>query len=173
LLASTAALTLISAPSVSTALKLTLEVQKIEELRPLLERFSALRQPGDLVLVEVATREAFEYYAEQTGVNRDGVILFVVRPPGGPCDDSPALNAGRFATDRVWVVSSHRLVDTARLGTIDEMLARIRTVTREVAHLHDVQADAWLFDPSTGPETLTQAGRRNPERCLAVVRSAR
>jgi hypothetical protein len=158
---------------VARAVGLTVRVQEVEELRPLLERFSEVRQPGDLVLVEVATREAFEYYAEQTGVSRDGVILFGVRKGLGPCDDLPALNAGRFATDRVWVLSSHRLVDTARLGTVEDMLARIRTVTREVDHLHDTRADAWLFDPSTGPQTLTQVGPRNPERCLSVVRSAR
>jgi hypothetical protein len=85
----------------------------------------------------------------------------------------PALNAGRFATDRVWVISSHRLVDPARLGSVDEMLARIRVVTREVQHLHTTRADAWLFDPSTGPQTLTQIGSRNPERCLTVIRSSR
>ncbi|MCU1672521.1 MAG: hypothetical protein JWN77_634 [Frankiales bacterium] len=173
LLAATTALTLVSAPAVARAVGLTVRVQEVEELRPLLERFSEVRQPGDLVLVEVATREAFEYYAEQTGVSRDGVILFGVRKGLGPCDDLPALNAGRFATDRVWVLSSHRLVDTARLGTVEDMLARIRTVTREVDHLHDTRADAWLFDPSTGPQTLTQVGPRNPERCLSVVRSAR
>ena len=173
LLASTAGLTLISAPAVGIALQQTVQVQEVEELRPLLQRFAEVRHPGDLVFVEVATREAFEYYAEQTGVSRDGVILFTVRPPGGPCDDIPALNAGRFATDRVWIISSHQLVDTARLGSVDEMLARIRVVTREVAHLHETRADAWLFDPSTGAETLTQLGSRNPERCLTVVRSAR
>ena len=173
LFASTAALTLISAPAVAIALQQTVQVQKVEELKPLLHQFAQARQPGDLVLVEVATREPFEYYAEQTGVSRDGVILFTVRPPGGPCDDIPALNAGRFATDRVWVISSHRLVDTARLGTVDEMLARIRVVTREVQHLHTTRADAWLFDPSTGPQTVGQLGSRNPERCLTVIRSAR
>jgi hypothetical protein len=173
LLAATTALTLVSAPALAGGLQRTVQVQEVEELRPLLQRFSEVRKPGDLVLVEVATREAFEYYAEQTGVSRDGVILFTVRPGYGPCDDLPALNAGRFATDRVWVISSHRLVDTARLGTLDDMLGRIRTVTREIDHLHDTRADAWLFDPSTGAQTLTQVGPRNPERCLAVVRSAR
>ena len=173
MLASTAALTLVSAPGVAVALQQTVQVQEVEELRPLLERFAKERQPGDIVLVEVATREAFEYYAEQTGVSRDGVILFTVRPTTAPCDDVPALNAGRFATDRVWVLSSHRFVDTGRLGTIDDMIARIRTVTREVAHLREVRADAWLFDPSTGPETLTQVGPRHPERCLTVIRSSR
>jgi hypothetical protein len=173
LLAATAGLTLISAPAITVALKQTVQVQRVEELKPLLQQLAEARQPGDVVLVEVATRDPFEYYAEQTGVSRDGVILFTVRPPGGPCDDVPALNAGRFATDRVWVVSSHRLVDTARLGSVDEMLARIRVVTREVQHLHSTRADAWLFDPSTGPQTVGQLGSRNPERCLTVIRSAR
>lgn len=173
LLASTTALTVVSAPAVAQGLQRTVQVQEVEELRPLLERFSQVRQPGDLVYVEVATREAFEYYAQQTGVSRDGVILFTVRPTPAPCDDLPALNAGRFATDRVWVISSHRLVDTARLGTVEDMLDRIRTVSRQVEHLHETRADAWLFDPSTGPQNLTHSGDRNPERCLAVIRSSR
>jgi hypothetical protein len=53
------------------------------------------------------------------------------------------------------------------------MLARIRVVTREVQHLHTTRADAYLFDPSTGPQTPKQVGYRNPERCLTVIRSAR
>jgi len=167
------ALTVTFAPAASAGLRLTTTTQEVEELRPLLFRFAQERLPGDLVYVEVATRDAFEYYAEQTGVSRDGVILFDQRKGVGACDDLPALNAGRFATERVWVISSHRLTATKRLGTIEDILARIRTVTREIRHLSDTQADAWLFDPSTGAQTPTQVGERNPERCLTVIRSAR
>jgi hypothetical protein len=53
------------------------------------------------------------------------------------------------------------------------MLSRIRTVSRQVGHLHDTSADAYLFDPSTGPQDRTPTVRPNPERCLSVVRSTR
>ena len=172
LLAGTAALTAVFGPSVGSALALTRDVQQVEELRPLLEQFARIRQPGDLVYVEVATREAFEYYAAQTGVRRDGVILFVPRVDAA-CDDVPALNAGRFASERVWIISSHRLVDVARLGTREDLLARIMTVSREVKHLHTTRADAYLFDPSTGAQQRRQTVPRNPERCLALIRSSR
>ncbi len=173
LLAGSAALTVSLAPAAMAGLRLTTQTQYVEELRPLLERFATVRQPGDLVYVEVATRDPFEYYAEQTGVSRDGVILFLSKQEQLNCSDLAALNAGRFATERVWIISSHRLTDTARLGTIEDMLGRIRTVSREVAHLTEPDADAWLFDPSTGAEQPTQIVPRNPERCLTVIRSAR
>ena len=172
LLAGTAAMTVVFAPSVRQAVALTHTVQEVEELRPLLQQFARARRPGDLAYVEVATREAFEYYARSTGVTRDGVILFVPRVARA-CDDIPALNAGRFASERVWVIGSHRLVDVARLGTREDLLARIRTVSREVEHLHATRADAYLFDPSTGAEQPRQVVARNPERCLAIVRSSR
>lgn len=173
LLAASAALTVVLAPAAVTGLGLTTRTQYVEELRPLLLRLAQQRQPGDLVLVEVATRDPFEYYAGRTGVSRDGVILFLSREEQLNCSDVAALSAGRFATDRVWVVSSHRLVDTDRLGTVDDMLGRIRTVSREVAHLREPGADAWLFDPSTGPQNPAQRGERNDDRCLTVIRSAR
>jgi hypothetical protein len=53
------------------------------------------------------------------------------------------------------------------------MLARIRTVSREAQHLHDTSADAYLFDPSTGPQDVKPTVRANRERCLSVVRSTR
>ncbi len=173
LLVASAALTVTLAPAAASGLSLTTHTQEIEELRPLLERFARVRQPGDLVYVEVATRDPFEYYANQTGVSRDGVILFLSREEQLNCSDLAALNAGRFATDRVWIISSHRLTDTARLGGIDDMLGRIRTVSREVAHLTETDADAWLFDPSTGAEREVQQTARNDERCLTIIRSSR
>ncbi len=173
LLLGSAALTICLAPAALTGLSLTARTQEVEELRPLLERFAKARQPGDLVYVEVATRDPFEYYAERTGVSRDGVILFLSREEQLNCSDLAALNAGRFATERVWIISGHRLTDTARLGGIDDMLGRIRTVSREVAHLHETDADAWLFDPSTGAEHPYQRGDRNDERCLTIIRSSR
>jgi hypothetical protein len=83
------------------------------------------------------------------------------------------METGRFLTDRVWVVSSHHLAAKQRLGTIDDMLARIRTVSRETAHLHDTSADAYLFDPSTGPQDAKPTVPSNPQRCLSVVRATR
>ncbi len=173
LLLGSAALTISLAPAAASGLALTTKTQHVEELRPLLERFAQARQPGDLAYVEVATRDPFEYYAERTGVSRDGVILFLSREEQLNCSDLAALNAGRFATERVWIISGHRLSDTARLGSIDDMLGRIRTVSREVAHLHETNADAWLFDPSTGAEHPEQRGQRNDDRCLTIIRSSR
>jgi hypothetical protein len=171
LLAGSAALTVSLGPSVADAVALTGKVQTVEELHPLLERFARERQPGDLVFVEVATRSAFDYYAEQTGVRRDGVVLFVSRSGTAPCDDRPALRAGRFATGRVWIISSHQLVDTDRLGTREDLLARVGTVTGQVQHLAEPGADAFLFDPADGTQTPVRTVPRHPERCLMVVRS--
>jgi len=173
LLVASAALTVSLAPAAAAGLALTARTQEVEELRPLLQRFAQVRQPGDVVYVEVATRDAFEYYANSAGVSRDGVILFLSREEQLNCSDLAALNAGRFATERVWIISSHRLTDTARLGSIDDMLGRIRTVSREVAHLSETDADAWLFDPSTGAQDLLQRGPRNDDRCLTIIRSSR
>ena len=173
LLLGSAALTISLAPAAAAGIALTTRTQHVEELRPLLEQFAKARQPGDLVYVEVATRDPFEYYAQRTGVSRDGVILFLSREEQLNCSDLAALNAGRFATERVWIISGHKLTDTARLGSIDDMLGRIRTVTREVAHLHETNADAWLFDPSTGAEHPEQRGQRNDDRCLTIIRSSR
>ncbi|MCW2725485.1 MAG: hypothetical protein JWN35_2406 [Frankiales bacterium] len=171
LLAGSAALTFSLGPAVAEAVTLTGKVQTVEELHPVLERLAKAHQPGDLVFVEVAARSAYDYYAKQTGVHRDGVILFLPRPGAAPCDDRPALRAGRFATSRVWVVTSHLFVDTGRLGTREDLLARVRTVSREVQHLGEPGADAFLFDPVGGPEAPVQTVPRNPERCLTVVLS--
>jgi NADH:ubiquinone oxidoreductase subunit K len=173
LLLGSAALTVVTGPAVGTGLQRTVQVQEVEELKPLLRQLAAHRQLADVVLVEIGSQGAFDYYSRETGVSRDGVILFASRAGTGPCNDRPALETGRFLTDRVWVVSSHRLVAKQRLGTLEDLLGRIRTVSREVEHLHDTSADAYLFDPSGGAEAPTQTTPSNPERCLSVVRSTR
>ncbi|MDT7538770.1 MAG: hypothetical protein QOI82_2355 [Actinomycetota bacterium] len=173
LLVASALLTVVYAPAVGSGLLRVAQVQEVEELEPLLHQLAAHRQLSDIVLVEIGSQGPFDYYARQVGVSRDGVILFASRAGTGPCNDRPALETGRFFTDRVWVVSSHHLVAKARLGTLDDMLARIRTVSRQVQHLHDTSADAYLFDPSSGPQTAKPTVPSNPERCLSVVRSTR
>jgi hypothetical protein len=173
LLVASALLTVVYAPAIGSGLLRTVQVQEIEELEPLLRELASQRQLSDIVLVEIGSQGAFDYYARQVGVSRDGVILFASRAGTGPCNDRPALETGRFFTDRVWVVSSHRLVAKERLGTLDDMLARIRTVSHEVRHLHDTSADAYLFDPSSGAQTAKPTVPSNPERCLSVVRSTR
>ena len=173
LLIASALLTVTLGPALGRGLSRTVAVQEVEELEPLLHQLAAERQLSDIVLVEIGSQGPFDYYARQVGVSRDGVILFASRAGTGPCNDRPALETGRFLTDRVWVVSSHRLVAKARLGTIEDMLARIRTVSHEVRHLHDTSADAYLFDPASGPQTAKPTVPSNPERCLSVVRSTR
>lgn len=171
LLLASALLTVVMGPAVATGLKRTVAVQHVEELRPLLELLARERRPSDVVLVEYGSQAAFDYYARSTGVRRDGVIALADRLGRTGCDDRPALDAGHFLTDRVWVVTSHRLSDGPRLGTLTDLLARIRAGTHEVAHLHRTSADAFLFDPSQGPDAPTRVP--NPNRCLAVFRSAR
>jgi hypothetical protein len=173
LLLGSAALTVVMGPAVGTGLQRTVQVQEVEELEPLLRELADQRQLADVILVEIGSQGPFDYYSRQTGVSRDGVILFASRGGTGPCNDRPALETGRFLTDRVWVVSSHRLAAKERLGTLDDLLGRVRTVSREVKHLHHTSADAYLFDPSGGPETPTQTSPKNTERCLSVVRSTR
>ena len=173
LLVGSALLTVVYGPAVGTGLLRTVQRQEVEELEPLLRTLARERQLSDIVLVEIGSQGPFDYYARRVGVSRDGVILFASRGGTGPCNDRPALETGRFFTDRVWVVSSHHLAAKERLGTLDDMLARIRTVSHEVRHLHDTSADAYLFDPSTGPQTQKPSVPSNPERCLSVVRSTR
>src|SRR4051812_7280448 len=173
LLIATTLLTVAMGPAVATGLRRTVQVQHVEELEPLLHRLAAQRELSDIVLVEIGSQGPFDYYARQVGVSRDGVILFASRAGTGPCNDRPALDTGRFLTDRVWVVSSHHLAARQRLGTLDDMLSRIRTASRQVAHLHEASADAYLFDPSTGPQQQKSTVTPNPERCLSVVRSTR
>jgi hypothetical protein len=173
LLVVSALLTLVYAPAVGSGLLRTVQVQEVEELEPLLRQLSAHRQLSDIVLVEIGSQGPFDYYARRVDVSRDGVILFASRAGTLPCNDRPALETGRFFTDRVWVVSSHHLVAKQRLGTLDDMLARIRTVSHEVEHLHDTSADAYLFDPAAGAQDAKPTVPSNPERCLSVVRSTR
>lgn len=173
LLIASALLTVVLGPAIGTGLQRTVRVQEVEELAPLLREFARQRQLADVVLVEIGSQGAFDYYARRVGVSRDGVILFASRDFSAPCNDRPALETGRFLTDRVWVISSHRLAAKGRLGTLEDLLGRIRTVSREVGHLHRTSADAYLFDPSTGAEAATQTTPKNPERCLSVVRSTR
>ena len=173
LLIGSAMLTVVAGPLVGTGLRRTVAVQSVEELQPLLHKLAAARSLSDIVLVEIGSQGPFDYYARQVGVSRDGVILFASRGGTGPCDDRPALETGRFLTDRVWVVSSHHLAASQRLGTIVDLLGRVRTVSREVRHLHEPSADAWLFDPSLGPQSPQSLPPKNPERCLSVVRSTR
>jgi NADH:ubiquinone oxidoreductase subunit K len=171
LLIASALLTVAMGPAMATGLQRTVAVQHVEELRPLLEQLARERRPSDVVLVEYGSQAAFDYYARSTGVRRDGVIALADRLGSTECDDRPALDTGRFLTDRVWVVTSHRLSDGPRLGTLTDLLARIRAATHEEAHLHRTSADAFLFDPSQGPDAPTRVP--NPDRCLAVFRSAR
>lgn len=173
LLIGSALLTVVMGPAMATGLRRVVQVQEVEELKPLLQQLAAQRQLSDIVLVEIGSEGPFDYYARQVGVSRDGVILFVSRDKRGPCNDRPALETGRFLTDRVWIVSSHHLAASQRLGTLEDLLGRVRTVSREVRHLHDTSADAYLFDPSSGAEAATQTTPKNPERCLSVVRSTR
>jgi hypothetical protein len=173
LLVGSALLTVSVGSAVGTGLLRMVQVQEVEELKPLLRELATQRELADVVLVEIGSEGSFDYYARQLGVSRDGVILFASRAGTAPCDDRPALDTGRFFTDRVWVVSSHRLAAKQRLGTLDDMLARIRTVSHEVRHLHDTSADAYLFDPSSGAQDRTPTVPSNPERCLSVVRSTR
>jgi hypothetical protein len=108
LLVATASLTVVFAPAVGRGLLRTVQVQEVEELEPLLRELATQRQLSDIVLVEIGSLGTFDYYARRVGVSRDGVILFASRPGTTPCNDRPALETGRFFTDRVWVVSSHR-----------------------------------------------------------------
>ncbi|MBK5305776.1 MAG: glycosyltransferase family 39 protein [Frankiaceae bacterium] len=173
LLIGTAMLTVVMGPAMATGLLRVVQVQEVEELEPLLHELASQRQLSDIVLVEIGSQGAFDYYARRVGVSRDGVILFASRAGTAPCNDRPALETGRFFTDRVWVVSSHRLAAKERLGTLEDMLSRIRTVSHEVRHLHDTSADAYLFDPAAGAQTDAAKVPQHPERCLSVVRSTR
>ena len=89
---------------------------------------------------------------------------------GGVCNDEAALLTGRFATQRVWVVFAHQLEDTDRLGTREDLLARIEDVSNVRRTIERFGAKAVLFDP-TAPESGPIDEQRNPERCLAVIRT--
>jgi hypothetical protein len=171
LMAGAAALTLVAAPAAATSLQQAREVLHVEELRPVMERLQTAQRPGDLVLVDIPAKAPYDFYTGLTGLGRDGVVLFATTEEvGGRCNDRAALLTGRFARQRVWVVFAHQLADTGRLGTREDMLARIEDVSNVRQTIVEDGAKAVLFDP-TAPETGPLDERRNPERCLAVVRT--
>ncbi|MEX2291835.1 MAG: glycosyltransferase family 39 protein [Mycobacteriales bacterium] len=166
-----AALTLVAAPMAAVSLPQMGSVLQRNELRPVMEQLREDKQPDDLVLVDIPAKAPFDFYTELTGLGRDGVILFATTEEvGGRCNDEAALLTGRFARQRVWVVFAHQLQDTQRLGTRGDMLARIDDVTNRAGAIERFGAKAVLFDPAA-PETDAGAEPRNPERCLAVVRT--
>ena len=141
------------------------------ELRPVMEQLAREKQPDDLVLVDIPAKAPFDFYTELTGLGRDGVILFATdKEVGGRCNDGAALRAGRFADQRVWVIFAHRLEDTGRLGTRADLVARIEDVTNRAASIDRFGAHAVLFDPKA-PARPASRERRNPDRCLAVIRT--
>lgn len=147
--------------------------REVEELRPVLERLEEQRQPGDLVLVDIAAKAAFDHYAPRLGVPRDGVVLFRTPTPGTGCgDDDVALRTGRFGNGRVWLVFAHELVDGPLLGTRADLLSRVGRVTRVASTIEDTGARALLLSPAPGGEVLPPAPI-TPDRCLVVNRSVR
>jgi hypothetical protein len=171
LLLSAAALTLVAAPMAAQALPQVTGVYQRNELRPVMEQLLEEKQPGDLVLVDIPAKAPFDFYTGLTGLGRDGVILFATTEEvGGRCNDEAALLTGRFARQRVWVVYAHQLQDTRRLGTRDDMIARIEDVTNRARTIDRFGAKAVLFDP-TAQERPPSDEPRNPERCLAVIRT--
>ena len=139
----------------------------------MLERLEEQRQPGDLVLVDIAAKAAFDHYAPRLGVPRDGVVLFRTPEPGTDCgEDLVALRTGRFGNGRVWLVLAHELVEGPLLGTRDDLLSRLGRVTRLAGTIEDTGARALLLSPARGGQTLPSAPE-TPDRCLVVNRSAR
>lgn len=171
LLLAVTALAVVAAPMGSRSLPQVVDVYERNELRTVMEKLKDAREPGDLVLVDIPAKAPYDFYTARTGLGRDGVVLFANEDEvGGRCNDEAALLTGRFATQRVWVVFAHQLQDTARLGTREDLLARIQDVTNVAATIEETGAKAVLLDP-TAPETADDEEPRNPERCLAVVRT--
>lgn len=171
LLLAVTAVAVVAAPMATRSLPLVAEVYERNELRTVMEQLKDAREPGDLVLVDIPAKAPYDFYTGRTGLGRDGVILFATEEEvGGACNDEAALLTGRFATQRVWVVFAHQLQDTARLGTREDMLARIQDVTNIARTIEETGAKAVLLDPSA-PETADTEEPRNPDRCLAVVRT--
>jgi len=171
LLLSLAALTLVAGPMAAQTLPLTSEVYQRNELRPVMEQLRAEKEPDDLVFVDIPAKAPFDYYTELTGQGRDGVILFATTDEvGGVCNDPAALLTGRFARQRIWVVFAHQLEDTRRLGTREDMIARIEDVTNRARTIERFGAKAVLFDPEAR-ERPPSDERRNPDRCLFVNRT--
>ncbi|MCW2605804.1 MAG: hypothetical protein JWO60_497, partial [Frankiales bacterium] len=166
-------LALTAGPAVLQALPLAVRTQEVEELRPVLEQVAAQRRRGDLVLVDIAAKGAFDFYGPRLGVPRDGVVLFRTPEPGATCaDDLVALRTGRFGNGRVWLVFSHELVEGDVLGTRDDLLGRIGRVTRLVETVEDTGAAALLLSPAKGGQDIPAAPLTD-DRCLVVNRSAR
>jgi hypothetical protein len=165
------ALAAVAGPGLVRTLPSAVQVQRLEELKPVLQELSRRLQPDDVVLVDIAAKAAFDYYAPRLGVPRDGVVLFRDGPEAGSCDDRPALAAAGMARQRVWLVFSHRLTDEARLGGPADVLSRAGAVTLAADRISRPGADAVLLDPVAGsplprvPPTF--------DRCLVIHRSAR
>lgn len=165
------ALLVVAGPMAKDSLPQAVSTHERNELRPVMEELADARRPDDLVLVDVPAQGPFDYYTRQTGLGRDGVVTFATADEvGGRCNDEAALRTGRFATQRVWVVFAHRLRDTARLGTREDLLARIQDVTNIADTIERYGAKAVLLDPAA-PATSDENEPRNPERCLRVVRT--
>ncbi len=166
-------LALTAGPAVVRSLPLAVHTQEVEELRPVLEQVAARRRPGDLVLVDIAAKGAFDFYAPRLGVPRDGVVLFRTPPAGTSCgDDLVALRTGRFGNGRVWLVFSHELVEGDVLGSRADLLGRIGRVTRLGASIEQTGAAALLLSPARGGQDIPPAPLTE-RRCLVVNRSAR
>ncbi len=171
--ASAVVLALVAGPAVVRALPLLVRVQEVEELRPVLQEVARRQRPGDLVLVDIAAKAAFDHYAPRLGVPRDGVVLFRTPSPGTTCgDDLTALRTGRFGNGRVWLVFSHELVEGPVLGTRADLLGRIGRVTRLAGVVEDTGATALLLSPDRSGRDLPPAPL-TADRCLVVNRSAR
>lgn len=171
LAAAVTALALTAGPAVVSALPLAVRTRHVEELRPVLGQVAAQRQPGDLVLVDIAAKAAFDHYGPPLGLRRDGVVLFATPPPGQGCgDDLVALRTGRFGNGRVWLVLSHELLEGPVLGSRDDLLGRLGRVTRLVRRVHAPGAEAFLLSPRRGGQDIPP-GPLTPDRCLVVNRS--
>ena len=171
LMAGAAALTIVAAPMAAESLPQTVQVLERNELRAVMEELEGALQPGDLVIVDTPAKAPFDFYTDRTGVGRDGVITFATTDEvGGRCNDPAALLTGRFARQRIWVVFAHQLVDTDRLGTREDMIARIEDVTNVRRTIERFGSKAVLFDP-TAPETGPVDEPRNPDRCLFIGRT--
>ena len=171
--AAAVALAVVAGPAAARTLPDLVRTREVEELRPVLERLEELRRPGDLVLVDIAAKGAFDHYAPRLGVPRDGVVLFRTPEPGTGCDgDVVALRTGRFGNGRVWLVLSHELVEGPLLGTRADLLARIGRVTRLASTIEDTGARALLLSPAPTGRVIAPAPV-TPDRCLVVNRSPR
>ncbi len=163
--------TAVAGPAVVRTLPDTVRVQHVEELKPVLQELRDRRRPDDLVLVDIAAKGAFDYYAPRLGIPRDGVVLFRDSSEDPRCDDGPALAAAQVARRRVWLVFSHLLSDQDRLGGPADVLSRAGVVTLAADRISRPGAYAVLLDPLAGSPLPRRTP--TPDRCLVVNRSAR